>query len=212
VTETSLGGNLGVGDGHAVYVGGAWYAVDGWLTWALAELDGVVPHARAYAFDEFERNTLARHATVYPDHWDGVLSVDDACRSWYSTNPSQCGVGLSTAYDTQIMHQPAWALFDAIRLAGVTPTADGYRVTPHFPFARFSLDLPDVGVTSRRGALSGYIRTARTSTLRLHVAPPARNAAAYVDGRRVRSHREHGLIVFVLDARAGRLAHWAVHA
>ena len=26
-----------------------------------------------------------RTPTAYPDHWNGVLSVDDACRSWYST-------------------------------------------------------------------------------------------------------------------------------
>ena len=78
-------------------------------------LDGIVPGAREYAFDELERNTLAVRATVYPKHWDGILSVDDACRSWYSTNPAQCGVGLSSAYNTQIMHQPAWSLFTPAR-------------------------------------------------------------------------------------------------
>ena len=51
---------------NAVYVGGAWYAVNGWLTWALGELDGVVPNAREYALDELERNTLAAHATRLP--------------------------------------------------------------------------------------------------------------------------------------------------
>ena len=87
--------HLGVGDNHAVFVGGQWFAVNGWLVWALARLDGVIPRARAYAFDELERNTLAARATVYPDHWDGILSVDDACRSWYSTDPEECGIGLS---------------------------------------------------------------------------------------------------------------------
>src|SRR5206468_7506555 len=66
VTETDAGAHLGVGDNHAVFVGGQWFAVNGWLVWALARLDGVVPHARAYAFDELERNTLAARATVYP--------------------------------------------------------------------------------------------------------------------------------------------------
>lgn len=214
VTETSQGGNLGVGDGHAVYVGGTWWAVNGWLTWALAELDGTVPHARAYAFDEFVRNTLARRATVYPDHWDGILSVDDACRSWYSKDPANCGVGLSSAYDTQIMHQPAWALFDAIRLAGITPTADGYLVVPHLPMARFALRLPDVGIASRRGALHGYVRTVAGAMLRMQVAPPPGTspptAVAWANGRRVASRVERGLIVFDLPARAGRPADWAV--
>jgi hypothetical protein len=215
-TEKSLGGNNGVGDGHAVYVGGSWFAVNGWLTWALGELDGVVPNARAYAFDELERNTLATRATVYPDHWNGILSVDDACRSWYSTDPANCGVGLSTAYDTQIMHQPAWSLFDAIKLAGVTPTAGGYRIVPHLPFASFSLRLAQVGIQSRPGELRGYVRTAAAAQLRMQVAPPPGAAAgslvAYADGRRVASSVSAGLVVFTLPARAGRPANWAVVA
>src|SRR5204863_9788301 len=73
VTEKTVGGNAGVGDNHAVYVGGQWFAVDGWLTWALGTLDGLVPNAREDAFDELERNTLATRATVYPQHWDGIL-------------------------------------------------------------------------------------------------------------------------------------------
>ncbi|MDX6665483.1 MAG: cellobiose phosphorylase [Solirubrobacteraceae bacterium] len=214
VTQTDLGGNNGVGDGHAVYVGGQWFAVDGWLTWALGELDGVVPHARSYALDELERNTLAVRASVYPDHWDGILSVDDACRSWYSTNPAQCGVGLSTAYDTQIMHQPAWSLFDAIKLAGVTPTAGGYRIVPHLPLKAFSLRLPQVGVAARPGVLRGYVRTAEAATLRMAVAPPAGvsapTAIAYAGGHRVASRVEGGLVVFDLAAASGTAANWAL--
>src|SRR5207247_3977770 len=162
VTETDAGAHLGVGDNDAVFVGGQWFAVNGWLVWALARLDGVIPRARAYAFDELERNTLAARATVYPDHWDGILSVDDACRSWYSTHPEECGIGLSTAYDTQIMHQPAWSLFDAIKLAGVEPDERGYTITPHFPMRRFSIRLPDVGLQERPRMESGYVRPAAT--------------------------------------------------
>jgi hypothetical protein len=46
-----------------------------------------------------------------------VLGVDDACRSWYSKDPANRGVGLSTGYTTQIMHQP-----------GVVAFANGRRV------------------------------------------------------------------------------------
>ena len=44
------------------------------------------------------------------------------------------------------MHQPAWSLFDAIKLAGIEPTASGYSIVPDLPFARFSLRFPDVGL------------------------------------------------------------------
>ncbi len=216
VHETSLGQNLGVGDRHAVFVGGSWFAVNGWLVWALAHLDGIVPKAKQYAFSEWKRNTLARRATVYPDHWDGIISVDDACRSWYSTNPEECGVGLSTNYDTQIMHQPAWSLFDAIKLAGVESDARGYTVRPHLPLRRFSMRLPDLGVASRPGEIRGYVRAAATATLRMRVALPAGakrgSVVAYAAGRRVAARVRHGLVVFSLPASRGKDADWAVVA
>lgn len=215
VTETSNPSG-GVGDNHAVYVGGSWFAVDGWLTWALGDLDGVVAHARDYGWDELQRNTLAAHAAVFPNSWDGVISVDDACRSWYSTDPSQCGVGLTSSYDTQIMHQPAWSLYDVIELAGIDPVASGYRVTPHLPMANFSLRLPDVGVASSPGVLRGYIRPQAGGTLQMQVAPPAGSdpaaVTAFADGRTVASSVHGGLIVFSLSTQAGQPADWAVTA
>ena len=56
-------------DGSSQYVGGVWYDVNGWLTWALASLDGTVPHAAGYAWSEYTRNTLAAHARAFPHHW-----------------------------------------------------------------------------------------------------------------------------------------------
>ncbi len=64
-----------------MFVGGVWYSLNGWLTWALGTLDGAVPGARGDAFSELVRNTLAAHATAFPNSWDGILSVDDACHA-----------------------------------------------------------------------------------------------------------------------------------
>ncbi|HEV3230435.1 MAG TPA: hypothetical protein VGY97_13245 [Solirubrobacteraceae bacterium] len=205
-----------VGTNNAVWVGGSWYAINGALTWALAQLAGTVPHAIDYAFDEFLRNTLTAHATAYPSHWDGVISVDDVCRSFYSANPEICGTGLSTNYEGQIMHQPAWSLFDAIRLVGIDPVQDGYQVTPHLPMATFSLRLPEVGVASQPGLLRGYVRPQQGATLRMHVAAPPdsdlANLTAFANGREVPSSVQHGLLVFDLPAPAGQAADWAVAA
>src|SRR6266704_5621605 len=77
------------------------------MTWALAALDGVVPDAASYAWDEFVRNTLRAHADAFPDHWDGVISVDDVCAAYYAPAPESCGIGLTSDYNTQILHQPA---------------------------------------------------------------------------------------------------------
>ena len=205
---------LGVGDNASHYVGGVWFDVNGWLTWALGELDGVIPRARRYAWSEYTRNTLANHATEFPDHWAGTISVDDACWAFYSSDPARCGIPLYDQYGGQITEQPTWMVMNAIRLAGITPTEKGFRITPHFPFARFSLRLPEVGVASERGRLRGYVRTQRTDVLELRVTLPPRAAdaalVAWADGCVVTHARTGRVVVFDLPAEAGTPADWAV--
>jgi hypothetical protein len=201
-------------EGNAVFVGGVWYALNGWLTWSLGTLDGVVPNARQYAFSELVRNTLAAHATAFPDSWDGILSVDDSCHAWYAPDPSQCGVGLSTSYDTQIPHQDAWTLWDLIELAGISSTENGFRIVPHLPMKRFDVRFQGAGVASAPGLLRGYLRPQASSNLVMLVAPPPgtkpHDAIAFANGKRVRSQIQGGLIRFVLRTTAGRAANWAV--
>ena len=195
-------------------MGGAWYAVNGWLTWALGELDGVVPRARAYAFDEFLRNTLAAHATAYPRHWNGVISVDDVCSACYSRRPGALRHRLcDRPTHGQIMHQPAWTLFAAIKLAGIEPTAHGYRFDPRLPLRRFSLRLPRVGIAVRPGSVRGYVRPSAGGRLEIEVARPrGGRATAWVGGRRVASTVRAGLVRFRLDTRAGHTSDFAVTA
>jgi hypothetical protein len=124
-----------------------------------------------------------------------------------------CGVGLSTAYDGWIMHQPAWSLFDTIRLAGIEPTTDGYRVVPHVPFGRFSLRLPAAGVAYARRLARGYVTVARATRLTMTVRPPSGRGklTAWANGRRVRTRRASGgLVSFTLPAKAGKPADWAL--
>lgn len=213
VTERT--GFAGLGGNNAVFPGGAWYAVNGWLTWALGELEGVVPHAREYAFDELRRNTLAAHAEAYPDHWSGVISVDDICYAHYSDDPSSCGIGFTDAYNTQIMHQPAWSLFDVVRLAGVEPTRRGFEIDPHLPMRRFSFRLPRIGVAYRDGAARGYVKPSGDDRLKMVVELPTGagdDPRVVAGGRRVRSRVDGDSVRFTLAARRGRVARWAVLA
>ena len=200
----------GVGTNNAVFVGGAWYAVNGWLTWALGTLDGIVPNATRYALDELQRNTLTAHATAFPHHWDGIISVDDVCRSFYSAEPERCGIGLTTGYAGQVMHQPAWSLFDVIRLAGVEPTRGGYRIDPHLPVSSFEMRLPRVGVASGRDRLRGYVEPVRSSNLAMAVTAPWPVRAVLVEGRRTDFRRTGRVVRFRLPASAGRPADWEV--
>jgi Glycosyl hydrolase 36 superfamily, catalytic domain/Glycosyltransferase family 36 len=204
----------GIGGNNAVYVGGAWYAINGWLTWALGELDGVVPNAREYAFDEYERNTLTAHARAYPRHWSGVISVDDVCNAHYTPDPSNCGIGLFSGWNTQIMHQPSWGLFTTLKLAGLNPVRDGYEIDPHLPMSDFSVRLPDVGIEYGRAQARGYLRPHGRKSLKLTVTLPAGlrkgRAVAYVNGHRVASSRAGDRLTFTARARGARAIDWAV--
>jgi hypothetical protein len=204
----------GLSPHNAVFPGGAWYAVNGWLTMALARQAGTVPHARADAFGELRRNTLAAHAHAFPDHWNGVLSVDDICYAFYETDPSRCGIGFTTKYDTQIMHQPAWSLYDTISLAGLEPTRAGYRIDPQLPMRRFSLRLPRAGVAYAPGLARGYLRPVGSERLKMVVSLPgrwpARDVSAFVDGRRTAVRVAHGTARFELRADGGKPVDWAV--
>jgi hypothetical protein len=113
-----------------------------------------------------------------------------------------------------VMHQPAWGLFAALKLAGLDPVREGYRIDPHLPTRTFSLRLPDAGVEYSRGRARGYVRPSGHERLRMAVSLPAAlrrgPVAAFVDGRRVPARRAGDTLRFGLRARGGRLVDWAV--
>jgi hypothetical protein len=214
-TATGPLGDNGPLVGASQFPGGVWFDVNGWLTWALTALDGVVPGARRYAWDEYTRNTLEAHTRAFPNHWNGTISVDDACNGFYSPEPARCGIGGAfNFWAGEITEQPTWMVMNAIRLAGVTATRSGYRIAPHYPFARFSLRTSQVGVTSRRGELRGYLTPQRGGAMRVGVRLPAgvrpRAVRAFAEDRPV-AHRIRGReAVLELRGRAGARSHWAV--
>jgi hypothetical protein len=158
-------------DGASQYVGGVWFDVNGWLTWALTDLDGVVPGVARDAWSEYTRNTLAAHAHAFPQHWDGTISVDDACNAFYAHHPDRCGIRLYHDYEGQITEQPAWMVMNALHLAGITPTEHGfvsqssYAATSESRAAnvspcRFAASLAAPGA-SRRGLTDAPLPTAK---------------------------------------------------
>ena len=161
--------------------------------------------------ERVHRNTLAAHAHAFPDHWDGTISVDDACNAFYARHPDRCGIPLYHDYEGQITEQPTWMVMGAVHFAGVTATERGFLITPHL--ARFSLRLPEVGVAREANRLRGYIRIERRERLLMQVGGVprgARDVTTWALGRR-RSHATHGgIVAFSLPAQARRSADWAV--
>ncbi|MDA8183482.1 MAG: hypothetical protein M0035_03500 [Actinomycetota bacterium] len=212
VSETTTP-HVGIGDNNAVWPGGTWFDPDGWLTWAYASLDGRFPRARELAFDQYVRTTLANHAEVFPENWDGITSVDDVCWSFYSSDPGRCGGVLGiTSYEGQIAEQPCWMQLGALNLAGITPTGAGYDITPHFPFDTFDVRFPLVGLAGRPGLLRGYVRPVAGGSLRLQVALPAgvTDVVVWAAGRQVSATAHDGSVGFPIATSDGEPADWAV--
>jgi hypothetical protein len=171
----------------------------------------VVPGAASYAWNEYTRNTLAAHANAFPEHWDGTISVDDACNAFYAQQPDTCGISLFHDYDGQITEQPAWMVMNAVHLAGVTPTERGFLIAPHL--ASFSLRLADLGVSRAPRLLRGYVRIERSESLVMQirgVPRGARSVTTWTGGRIVAHRASRGLVVFSLPAAANRTVDWAV--
>lgn len=200
--------------GAAAYPGGVWYDINGWLVWALGEMEGIVPNAREYAWDEYTRNTLAAHANAYPDHWNGTINVDDACSAWYSSTPSTCGVGFALSFMGSITEHNTWMVMDAIRLAGVTATFGGYHVDPHLPMEEFTVRMPRIGVATETGLIRGYVTPERGGVLEMEVVLPeswpGAGAVAYVNGVAVATSVVGDVVRFSMPSTAGGTVDWAV--
>ncbi|WCB95130.1 hypothetical protein DSM104299_03872 [Baekduia alba] len=190
----------------------SWWFMNGPLVWGLAQKADAIPGAGAYAWDVFRRITLANHAETYPDQWSGIITTDDTCAGPSSPSPGRCGLGFSTAYNTQITHAHAWGLFDLFKLGGLDATPTGYRVSPRLPASSFSVRTKVAGVAYGARQARGYVRPVRGGTLAMQVRLPAPTAhpAVFVSGRRARFRRAGDVVTFTLRTRAGRATDWAV--
>ena len=189
-----------------------WYDVNGWLTWALAGLDGRCRTPPATRGTSTRATRSPRTPDAFPRHWDGTISVDDACNAWYASAPRELRHRTCSPTTGQITEQPTWMVMNALRLAGLTPTrtATGSRRTCG---RHFSMRFPRVGVARAGNVLRGYVRVSQGGRLVLRVRVPrgARAVIASVRGRTVRHRRSAGgFVTFVLPTSSGRAADWAV--
>lgn len=130
--------------------GGAWAAMNGLLVWGLSRSD---PDR---AWSEFVSNSMMRHAETYPNLWYGIWSGPDAYNAEWADRPGETFFHVATPMtDFPVMNsnRHALPLLDAMKLAGVEPTAEGLRFESRVPGEAVSLTTPTVRWSTRADAV-----------------------------------------------------------
>ena len=126
--------------------GGIFAAINGTLVWALATVDG------EKAWDEWKKNTLARHGELYPNLWFGIWSGPDAYDSVLSKDPG----GTAPDFHALNMHSHAWPIYSLTKLLGLEYHARGIRFRPVIPLPEYEFRSSLLGFRKFNSGYSGW--------------------------------------------------------
>lgn len=191
--------------------GGVWPALNQTLIWALARVDGPM------AWDEWKKNSLARHSEVYPDVWYGTWSGPDVLNSRSSKHPGQTTGGTPfgrTDFPALNMHAHACPLFSAAMLLGLEFTESGVSLAPQLPLSAFRFESPLLGFIKSPAGYEGWYSPMSENTwsirLRLASEDARRLTRVAVNGERMRTRLVGGEIEMRGQGGAGRALRWSV--
>ncbi len=130
--------------------GGVWPAANAILTWGYGRL------RPGSARESLFKNTLCAHAEAYPGVWFGTWSGPDSYNARYAENPGETFYHITPMADFPAMNANVHAapLFAAVRLCGVEPMDDGFRIMPVLPDREWSLECSLLDIERRVGSLS----------------------------------------------------------
>ncbi len=164
--------------------GGVWPSMNALMVWALAKTDP------AAAWDEFCKNSLARHAEAYPNVWYGIWSGPDTYNSIMSPYPGQTmlsdlirkpGAIMDHVYSRDFgmtdfpimnMHPHATQLFAVTKLVGTEFTADGVVLEPSLPLRDYVFSSPLLGLSRAGDRWSGWYAPSVTGRYRITLKLP----------------------------------------
>jgi hypothetical protein len=206
--------------------GGVYDTLDGPLIWALAGIDPDM------AYDEWLKNTRARHAEVYPNVWYGVWSGPDVYCSADSDHAGQTGYdwglvdpearrrpnsyrGLSwTAWPVMNMHRHAWPLYAAAKLCGIEFTESGVDLRPGIPKPQYSFRSKLVGLEKTASGYQGWYAPKRAGSFTIRIKLPAEEASfkslTVNDSPQSVPTAQDGVIQFAGDATSEKPLRWAL--
>jgi hypothetical protein len=206
-----------------------WPSLTAHLIWALALVNGKL------AWDEWKKNSLARHAEVYPEVWYGIWSGPDYYNSVLSKYPGQTMFNAAlvgpnraevakslqgmnwTDFPVMNIHPHSDQLYAAAKLLAVEFTEKGLILAPTLPLDAYSFDSPLVGIRKSSGQYEGWyaplVAGTWTVTLRLPAAEAERLAHAEVNGLKQALRRTaDGAFEFKGESAPGRPLRWALRA
>jgi hypothetical protein len=132
--------------------GGIWYAMNFLLSWGYGRYD------IQKAWNALTKNTMHRHAEIYPDVWYGIWSGPDASNASYASRPGETYYHIATpTTDFPIMNLNLHANFltALLKLSGIEPTIDGLTIAPHLPLRGFELKTPIVHLVVNENEMHG---------------------------------------------------------
>jgi hypothetical protein len=191
--------------------GGVWPSLNQTLIWALARVDG------AMAWDEWKKNSFARHAEVYPQVWYGTWSGPDVLNSASTKNPGETTGGKPfgwTDFPVLNMHTHACPLYSVTKLLGLEFTENGLLLAPTLPLESFRFESPLLGLIKTAKGYEGWYNPSvrNTWSVRLSLSPEQakRLDRAEVNGMRVRAHVNQGTIELRGEGGAGNAFRWSL--
>jgi len=149
--------------------GGIWPSLNATLVWALAQVNGEM------AWDEWKKNTLARHAEVYPDIWYNTWSGPDTLNSTVSKHPGETvnsGFLRYTDFPIGNLHSHACTLYSAAKLPGLEFTEAGLDLAPRLPLESYRFESPLVGMIKGPAGYEGWYAPAMAGEWRIRLQLP----------------------------------------
>jgi hypothetical protein len=200
-----------IGPGMAIN-GGIWPSLNQTLIWALALVNPPM------AWDEWKKNTFARHAAVYPDIWYGVWSGPDTFNSVVSSKPGETiNQPFMRWADWPVMnlHSHACSLYSLARLLGVEFVEDGVRLRPGLPLESYNFESPLLGIGKSKAGYEGWYAPAVSGEWTLHVTLPESEAGsgmnAEINGKRSRvTAQSGGAVQLTGSSGPGKPLRWSL--
>lgn len=191
--------------------GGVWPSLNQTLIWALAGVDG------AMAWDEWKKNSFARHAEVYPEIWYGAWSGPDVLNSILSKHPGATTGGAPfgwTDFPVLNMHTHACPLFALSKLMGLDFTESGMNLAPKLPLTSFRFESPLFGLIKSADGYEGWYNPISQSTYSIRLKIPPAEAKGFsrveVNGKRIRAQIVDQAVEMRGQGGAGTALRWSV--